>query len=245
MKTIDVPWSRSARSDGEQLARPPAASAPPSARRGSAPGARKSALRISTRCCCADPMSSTGASGPPPGRNVATLARRVRAAGVVEQRAVPARAEHDVLGDGQHRDQHEVLVHHADPGAIASRGRRRRQRPAVDRDAALIRRCRGRRARSSASSCRPRSRRTGRGSRRAARSRVDGVVGHQVAEALGDTSKLEQRCVGHWVIGGREAGDGPPPGPGSLTLSGGVIFPDLIFGPPPSPWPSTPRARLS
>ena len=24
-------------------------------------------------------------------------------------------AEHDVLGDGHHRDEHEVLVHHADP----------------------------------------------------------------------------------------------------------------------------------
>jgi hypothetical protein len=26
-------------------------------------------------------------------------------------------AEHDVLGDGEDRDEHEVLVHHADSGA--------------------------------------------------------------------------------------------------------------------------------
>ena len=30
-------------------------------------------------------------------------------------------AQHDVLGDGEHRDQHEVLVHHADAGARSRR----------------------------------------------------------------------------------------------------------------------------
>ena len=43
--------------------------------------------------------------------------RSLRAA-LVEQDPVPRRldAEHDVLGDRHHRDQHEVLVHHPDPG---------------------------------------------------------------------------------------------------------------------------------
>ena len=44
---------------------------------------------------------------------------------VVEQDAHVTRLhpEHDVLGDGHHRDQHEVLVHHADPEV--DRGSRR------------------------------------------------------------------------------------------------------------------------
>ena len=75
----------------------------------------------------------------------------------------------DVLGDGEHRDQHEVLVHHADarghrvagPARTSPAGRRPGSRP---RRAGTARR-----ARSSGCSCRRRSRRAGRGSRRARR----------------------------------------------------------------------------
>ena len=45
------------------------------------------------------------------------LAHALLGAALVEQDA-PARLdpEHDVLGHRHHRDEHEVLVHHADPG---------------------------------------------------------------------------------------------------------------------------------
>ena len=60
---------------------------------------------------------------------------------VVEQDTVVhrLRREHDVLGDRHHRDEHEVLVHHADPAL--DRGLRRPQlsRLAVDQDLALVR----------------------------------------------------------------------------------------------------------
>ena len=75
---------------------------------------------------------------PEPRRDLAhaLLGRRV-----VEQDAVVHRLgrEHDVLGDRHHRDQHEVLVHHAD--AVLDRGLRRAElgRLAVDQDLALVR----------------------------------------------------------------------------------------------------------
>ena len=48
-------------------------------------------------------------------------------------------AEHDVLGDGEDRHQHEVLVHHADAGGDGVRaGRVKLQRLAVDQDLALV-----------------------------------------------------------------------------------------------------------
>ena len=66
----------------------------------------------------------------------ALLGRRV-----VEQDAVVRRLgrEHDVLGDRHHRDQHEVLVHHADP--VLDRRARRAELGllAVDQDLALVR----------------------------------------------------------------------------------------------------------
>jgi hypothetical protein len=43
----------------------------------------------------------------------------------------------DVLGDGEDRDQHEVLVHHADAGGHRVPGRRRSP-VAVDEDLALV-----------------------------------------------------------------------------------------------------------
>ncbi len=75
---------------------------------------------------------------PEPGRDVLNA---LRGHVVVEQDAVVhrLRREHDVLGDRHHRDEHEVLVHHAD--AALDRGLRRPQlgRLAVDQDLALVR----------------------------------------------------------------------------------------------------------
>ena len=48
-------------------------------------------------------------------------------------------AEHDVLGDGEDRDQHEVLVDHADAGADRVAGAAELDRLAVDEDLALVR----------------------------------------------------------------------------------------------------------
>jgi hypothetical protein len=50
-------------------------------------------------------------------------------------------AEDDVLEHGEVVGQHEVLVHHADAGAIASVGERKLTRLAVDGDRALVGRC--------------------------------------------------------------------------------------------------------
>ena len=103
-------------------------------------------------------------------RCAALSSRTARSArGAVERR--PARelaAEHDVLGDGERGHEHEVLVHHADAG-----GDRVARRPAGDvaaRSTSIVPASGGihaRRACASASTCRRRSRRRARGSRRA------------------------------------------------------------------------------
>ena len=81
-------------------------------------------------------------------------------------------AEHDVLGDGHHRDEHEVLVDHADPGSIASLAEAKETGLPSQADLARVRPGRGRRGCSSASTCRRRSRRAAHAPRRgAARSR--------------------------------------------------------------------------
>ena len=63
-----------------------------------------------------------------------------RARGVVVEEALVARldAEHDVLGDGHHRDEHEVLVHHADPALDRVLRRAERDALAVEQDLALV-----------------------------------------------------------------------------------------------------------
>ena len=69
------------------------------------------------------------------------LAHPLLGAALVEQHDVAHRldAEHDVLGDGHHRDQHEVLVHHADACPDRVLGRRERDGLAVDDDLSLVR----------------------------------------------------------------------------------------------------------
>ena len=62
-----------------------------------------------------------------------------RALAHVEQpRRVRGLAEDDVLGDGHHRHEHEVLVHHADAELDRPRGRVDLDRLAVDEDLALV-----------------------------------------------------------------------------------------------------------
>ena len=96
---------------------------------------RYSALRISTRCCCPTERSLTSASGRPTRPNRSReLAHALLGAALVEQaRRARLDAEDDVLGDGQRRHEHEVLVHHADAAAIASRAEANVDRLAVQR----------------------------------------------------------------------------------------------------------------
>ena len=90
-------------------------------------------------------------------------ARRVQVEAAAERGLLVA--EHDVLGDGEDGDEHEVLVHHADAGRHRVAGARRsaaRRRRAGSRPR---RPGRGRRARSSGWTCPRRSHRAGSGSR--------------------------------------------------------------------------------
>jgi hypothetical protein len=96
----------------------------------------------------------------------------------------------DVLGDGEHGDQHEVLVHHADARAHRVAGAGERDSLAVDQDLALV------------GVVEP-VEHVHQGALAGAvlpeqgvdlarlDDEVDGVVGDQVAEALGDAAKLE------------------------------------------------------
>ena len=66
---------------------------------------------------------------------------RCRAAAPVERPSGPRvdlDAEHDVLGDGEHRHEHEVLVDHADAGGDRVARAAERDRLAVDQDLALV-----------------------------------------------------------------------------------------------------------
>ena len=78
--------------------------------------------------------------------------RRARSARRSRGRAAPPRSmssrtpdarrllgEHDVLGDGHHRDEHEVLVHHPDARLDRVVRRAEPHRLALDRDLALVR----------------------------------------------------------------------------------------------------------
>jgi hypothetical protein len=104
------------------------------------PGVPVEAFRISTRCCWPTPMSSIRASGsiwkPNRPRHLAHAHTR----GVVVEEALVARLdpEHDVLGDRHHRDEHEVLVHHADPALDRVLRRAERDALAVEDDLTLV-----------------------------------------------------------------------------------------------------------
>jgi len=57
---------------------------------------------------------------------------------VQQQALVRLVGQHDVLGDREHRHEHEVLVHHPDAQVDRGLGRGDRHRPAVDADVALV-----------------------------------------------------------------------------------------------------------
>ena len=72
---------------------------------------------------------------------VGELAHAALCGGGVEEHAVPARlrGEDDVLGDGHHRDEHEMLVHHSDPGCDRAVRRGEVGRCAVEQDLPVVR----------------------------------------------------------------------------------------------------------
>ena len=85
-------------------------------------------------------MSSIRASGSIWNPNVPRQLAHARARGVVVEEALVARLdpEHDVLGDRHHRNEHEVLVHHADPALDRVLRRAERDALAVEDDLALV-----------------------------------------------------------------------------------------------------------
>ena len=153
MKTIDLPWSTRLRTTPKNSSTSPGVSTAVGSSRMRMSASRNSALSSSTRCCSPTERSSTMASGST--REPVLLAELAdAAAGGVEVEHRPAAqlvAEHDVLGDREHRDQLEVLVHHAD---AARRSRRHELREldglAVERGSRRRRAGRARRSRSSA-----------------------------------------------------------------------------------------------
>ena len=133
---------------------------------------RYSAFRISTRCASPTDRSATSAIAASR-RSPVALAQRLappRSARARSSRSAAPwlAAEHDVLGDGERRHEHEVLVHHADAGGdrVAPCVQPVTSRP-FDFDRARVGRVHAARASASASTCRRRSRRRARGSRRA------------------------------------------------------------------------------
>ena len=127
----------------EQRRRPPAASAPRSARRGSGSAPRGRAPSGSRRAAARRARAARSARA---GRRRCRSARRARRRAARSCRGwtteLPPSPRWspriDVLGDGERRDEPEVLVHHADPG-VERVARRVRTRPARRRaDLALV-----------------------------------------------------------------------------------------------------------
>ena len=167
MKMIEVPCSLSARMMSISSSISCGVSTAVGSSRISTLASWLSALMISTRCWTPTGSSSTSAVGVDrEAVALGQLAHHLGGVRPVEDAAAAGvlAAEHDVLGDGEDRHEHEVLVHHADAGLdrVARRGgtaparRRPGSRPRWGRAA--------RRACSSASTCRRRSHRAGSGS---------------------------------------------------------------------------------
>ncbi len=140
-------------------------------------------------------------------------------------------AEHHVLGDGEHRHEHEVLVHHADAGRDRVARTADLHRLVVDQDLALVgleqpvedvhqRRLAGAVLAEQGMDL----------------AGLDGqgyvVVGHEVAEALGDAAQFEsQRDLPQTVWCGELFTIGPGRGTAGPTGVGPAVRPDLVhFG---------------
>ena len=151
---------------------------------------RNSTLMISTRCWMPTGISSMMPSGstlsPCWALIVRTCSRALCDVEAVEG-ADRLDAEHDVLGHREHRHQHEVLVHHADAGADGVAGAVEMGRLAVDEDLALVRPVEAgehvhQRRLAGAVLAEQAEHLAG------ADGEVDGVVGDQITEALGDAA---------------------------------------------------------
>src|SRR5262245_5668090 len=137
-------------------------------------------------------------------------------------------AEHDVLCDGHHRDQHEVLVDHSDPDVDRVARRAHGDRLALDEDLALVGLVeavedvhQGRLAGAVLAEERVHL--------AAAQVEVDAVVRDDAREALRDALQLENsRFVGHVVaiVRGRTVAR-PLTRPSYLSVAGGSIEPSF------------------
>ena len=97
----------------------------------------RSALRISTRCWTPTGRSSTRASGSDleaeSARRACRCPRRLRRSNRPTRLRVGSNPSIDVLRDGEHGHEHEVLVHHADAGRDRLAGVGETDRLAVER----------------------------------------------------------------------------------------------------------------
>ena len=126
-----------------------------------------SSFTISTRCC--SPTDSCHTRAPGSTRSptcAASVADLLLGPAQVEPEPRQLQAEQHVLGHRLRRDEREVLVDHADARRDRVARRAEVDVPPVDPHLALRRVGTGRRARSSACSCPPRSHRAGHGSPR-------------------------------------------------------------------------------
>ena len=140
MKMTETPSAVSVRSTLNSSAASCAVSTAVGSSRISTSAPRCSTRRISTRCCWPTPMSSTRARGSTT-RPKRSDRSRTRSLGRVdvEQRALARLGrQHDVLGHGHDRDQHEVLVHHPDAHADRLARRADVHRLAAEADLALV-----------------------------------------------------------------------------------------------------------
>ena len=158
---------------------------------------RNSALSSSTRCCSPTDRSSTLASGSTREPVVARRARRcarVPCRGRAADAAAQLVAEHDVLGDREHRDRAGSA---GAPCRCRARSRRHELRNcdglAVDARSRRRRAGTARRSRSSASSCPRRSRRAGSAPRRGAGRSRPRRWRATPGESLGDAARLRGR----------------------------------------------------
>ena len=140
MKTMEVPPARSARTISSSSSISCGVRTAVGSSRMSTLASRVSALMISTRC-----WTPTGEVGDERVRGhleavlLGDRADLLAGLAVVDEAGGHVLvAEHDVLGDGEDGDEHEVLVHHADAGGDGVTGPGERDGLVVDEDLALV-----------------------------------------------------------------------------------------------------------
>ena len=140
MKMIDLPFSTRVRTTPKNSSTSPGVRTAVGSSRMRMSASRYSALISSTRCCSpTDSVSTTsiGVDLEPVLR--AQLADAGAGPVEVEHRAASRLvAQHDVLHDGEHRDELEVLVHHPDPRRDRIPGAAELHGLAAEEDLALV-----------------------------------------------------------------------------------------------------------